>query len=386
MAEFVSILDNPQVTSSASSSAPAISDDYAEDACSICLEPFNTEDPPTVTNCKHEYHLQCILEWSQRSKECPICWQLLLLKDPASQELLAAVENERNMRSRNAQRIHEDIEIDHDNIYTDDSDFDERIMRHFAAAARRARYLNRRGRQRSSGTGSSQPIFSLPTGDPSDVLHMHSASAEERHLSGYEISDDNSTNFTMLNVNHAQTPSSVVPDNVNVDPNSVNDSDGCFKHSQLSPNSPKGSSSSEFLVFSQSIKSKFSAASARYKESISKSTQGFKEKLLAHNFSVKELGRGVQREMNAGIAGVARMIERIDLASKRTGGSVLSSNNTGGTSNFCYKENEMQESLVTHSPKINAEETANDMSSASSSYVQFTIPGRVEVAPSQSRN
>ncbi|GMP56537.1 hypothetical protein CsSME_00020979 [Camellia sinensis var. sinensis] len=35
-----------------------------------------------VTNCRHEYHLHCFLAWSQRSKECPICWQLLVLKDP----------------------------------------------------------------------------------------------------------------------------------------------------------------------------------------------------------------------------------------------------------------------------------------------------------------
>ncbi|KAF9598594.1 hypothetical protein IFM89_028263 [Coptis chinensis] len=37
---------------------------------------------------------------SQRSKECPICWQLLVLKDPTSQELLATVGIERNARGR----------------------------------------------------------------------------------------------------------------------------------------------------------------------------------------------------------------------------------------------------------------------------------------------
>ncbi|CAA2988656.1 E3 ubiquitin- ligase RHF2A-like [Olea europaea subsp. europaea] len=34
-----------------------------DDACSICLEDFSDSDPSTVTNCKHEFHLQCILEW-----------------------------------------------------------------------------------------------------------------------------------------------------------------------------------------------------------------------------------------------------------------------------------------------------------------------------------
>ncbi|XP_057442030.1 uncharacterized protein LOC130733787 [Lotus japonicus] len=41
-----------------------------------------------VTCCKHEYHMHCILEWSQRSKECPICWQSLALKDPARKSIV----------------------------------------------------------------------------------------------------------------------------------------------------------------------------------------------------------------------------------------------------------------------------------------------------------
>lgn len=63
----------------------------------------------------------------------------------------------------------------------------------------------------------------------------------------------------------------------------------------------------------------FTSSPDRYKESFSKGTRGFKDKLLARNSSVKELSRGVQREMGAGIAGVARMMDRFDLSSKRTG-------------------------------------------------------------------
>ena len=115
-----------------------------------------------LTSCKHEFHLQCILEWCvlisvwmnlislarqrssiflifccrcQRSSQCPMCWQPISLKDPTrfishflpfilfvvfyscvqckfkhfsyfcSQELLEAVERERSFRlnpSRNA--------------------------------------------------------------------------------------------------------------------------------------------------------------------------------------------------------------------------------------------------------------------------------------------
>ncbi|XP_057489137.1 E3 ubiquitin-protein ligase RHF1A-like [Actinidia eriantha] len=382
MADFVTLLENSPIVSSASSSG-AIDDDL-EDACSICLEPFSSEDPSTVTNCKHEYHLQCILEWSQRSKECPICWQLLVLKDPASQELLAAVENERNLRAkRNVYHIHDDNEINHDNSYVDDSDFEDRIMRHFAAAARRARYANRRGRQRSSGIGPSELLLSVTSEDLPDVPHMHT-SPEERLSSRYEFFESDSQDFGMLTTINGQRQTSVVRDDINMGPNSGDDRDGFIKPSQLSPESPQRPSSSEFLSFSESIKSKFSAASARYKESISKSTQGFKEKLFARNISVKELGKGVQREMNAGIAGVAKMIERLDLTNKRTGVSVPISSTSEGTSNFSYKGKSMQESVILQSPNANTGETANDMSSAASPYVQGPIPGRVEAPLAQS--
>lgn len=75
----------------------------------------------------------------------------------------------------------------------------------------------------------------------------------------------------------------------------------------------------------------------RYKDSFSKGTRGIKEKLLARNSSVKELSREVHREMSAGIAGVARMIERLDFASKRMGASVPSSINDGGITNSTCK-------------------------------------------------
>uniref|UniRef100_A0A5B7A4M0 RING-type E3 ubiquitin transferase n=1 Tax=Davidia involucrata TaxID=16924 RepID=A0A5B7A4M0_DAVIN len=392
MADSISCFDNPPIISSASSSEAAVDDNF-EEACSICLEPFNTDDPSTVTNCKHEYHLQCILEWSQRSKECPICWQLLGLKDPASQELLAAVEIEKNLRTRrSAHNIHEVYEIDDDAFYTDDSDFDEHIMRRFAASASRTRYVNKRGRQRSSGIGPSQVLFPVPSADLPDVQQMYTTSPEECQISGYGLVEgDSPASSTSTTINYQrQRPSSVVPPSiVNVVSNNVGDRDGSVKPrvlcSQLPPDSPRKPSSSEFLAFSESIKSRFSAASTRCKESISKSTRGFKEKILARNVSVKEMGRGVQREMSAGIAGVARMIERLDLNSKLSGASVPLSS-SGGTSNFSYKGKGVQESVITHSLNGNTGETAHDMSSAAPPYAYNTIPGPLEVSIMQRGN
>merc|ERR1712137_277337 len=54
-----------------------------DDTCCICLEDFCHSDPSTVTGCKHEFHLHCILEWNRchRSSNCPMCWQPISLKD-----------------------------------------------------------------------------------------------------------------------------------------------------------------------------------------------------------------------------------------------------------------------------------------------------------------
>ncbi|KAK4379876.1 hypothetical protein RND71_001738 [Anisodus tanguticus] len=303
-----------------SETSVAIVDDSIEDACSICLEPFNFDDPPAVTDCKHEYHLQCILEWSQRSKECPICWRVLALEDPASQELLAAVEIERNMRSRlNVRHTNEDVEANHDAPQQNDSDFEERIMRHFAAATSRVRLVNRRRRQASSGIGPTQVVPSVPVGVSSNQTQNNESTVQ---FQGFGFSGDGSA--------ASVTSSSIGPASSSVP---AHGSDP-FKLSQPPTYGPQGSSSSEFLAFSESIKSKWSAASARYKDSISKGTRGFKEKILARNTTVKEFGREVQREMSAGIAGVSRMIERLDLTSKRTGAAEPVSACPMGTTNF----------------------------------------------------
>lgn len=46
-----------------------------EDVCPICLEEYIEEDPEILTKCKHHFHLECILEWMERSDACPICNQ-----------------------------------------------------------------------------------------------------------------------------------------------------------------------------------------------------------------------------------------------------------------------------------------------------------------------
>ncbi|KAL2458631.1 E3 ubiquitin-protein ligase [Forsythia ovata] len=305
---------------SSSSASVVIGYENIEDACSICLEPFDSFDPPAVTKCNHEFHLQCILEWSQRSKECPMCWQLLVLKDPSSQELLAAVENERNLRSmHNVHHIHGNIEVNHH----DDCDFEDQVMQQFAATVNSARSVSRRRRQITSSVCPSQGLPSV----------------------------------SMENV---PTTSSMILPSLYAPTNVGENTQGPIKQSQPLSDSTRRSSSSELLAFSVSLKSKFSTASARYKESISKSTRDLKEKLIAHNDSVKELSKGVQREMGAGIAGISRMIERLDFTSKQAKVSVPLSSYAAGTSNSPH---EGEGDTNVHSINQNTGETKNHMKS-----------------------
>ncbi|KAL8242779.1 hypothetical protein R6Q59_013081 [Mikania micrantha] len=302
-----------------------------EDVCSICLDSFDSQNnPPTVTTCKHEFHLQCILEWSQRSKECPICWQMIVLKDPASQELLSAVEDERRIRSViKVRHVYEDPEVDHVNLlylsqdveYAD-SEFEEQFIRTFEAASRSMHFGRRRNNRRLLGDGPSQIHPSVPRVDASTGQELYT-SLEDFHSLGYASLQDNVASSSSISSSLDQTSSyagshisnmtSQTPENRVIDNQSPN-------------RSPGRPIAADMHAFSESVKSKFSAASARYKESISKGTQGLRAKLLAKNSSVKELSKGVQREMSAGIAGVARIFERLDPTLKR--------NNDGINSHF----------------------------------------------------
>ena len=64
----------------------------------------------------------------------------------------------------------------------------------------------------------------------------------------------------------------------------------------------------------------------RYKESISKSTRGWKERLFSRNNSMADPGSEVRREVNAGIASVSRMMERLDTRENNGAGQASVSN------------------------------------------------------------
>ncbi|XP_057834683.1 E3 ubiquitin-protein ligase At3g02290 isoform X6 [Cryptomeria japonica] len=51
-----------------------------EDTCPTCLEGYDKDNPRIITKCDHHFHLACILEWMERSDNCPICDQVYVLK------------------------------------------------------------------------------------------------------------------------------------------------------------------------------------------------------------------------------------------------------------------------------------------------------------------
>eukprot|EP00743_Colponemidia_sp_Colp-15_P009428 GILK01010307.1.p1 GENE.GILK01010307.1~~GILK01010307.1.p1 ORF type:complete len:236 (+),score=15.78 GILK01010307.1:182-889(+) len=49
-----------------------------EEICALCLDAFDDKNPGTQTDCKHTFHLQCIMEWQERSALCPFCRSSLI--------------------------------------------------------------------------------------------------------------------------------------------------------------------------------------------------------------------------------------------------------------------------------------------------------------------
>lgn len=47
--------------------------DEDELMCCICLEGYNEENPILYGECKHHFHMPCLMAWKQRSNVCPMC-------------------------------------------------------------------------------------------------------------------------------------------------------------------------------------------------------------------------------------------------------------------------------------------------------------------------
>ncbi|KAH9627427.1 hypothetical protein KSS87_012077 [Heliosperma pusillum] len=321
-------LEEAKLTSAAAFVEGGIQD-ACDDACSICLDPFCESEPSTLTGCKHEFHLQCILEWCQRSSQCPMCWQPISLKDPTSQELLDAVVEERNLRLNPPRNIFHhpalgDFEIQHLPAGAHEAELEERIIQHLAAAAAmgRARHFARREGHRGRSSAQGRPqfvVFSAHPGSQAEsVSHPDEGQSENTPASSVaspssplRIGGEASQYFSSPNhSSQRDTVSSSGFSAFSSGPHASPSSSG--SPNQSSQHTQDRAGPSDLQSFSESLKSRLNTMSTRYKESISKSTRGWKEKWFSRNSPMSDIGSEVRREVNAGIATVSRMIERLE--------------------------------------------------------------------------
>ncbi|KVH90558.1 Zinc finger, RING/FYVE/PHD-type [Cynara cardunculus var. scolymus] len=286
-----------------------------EDSCSICLEAFCDSDPGTVTSCKHEFHLQCILE---------------------CQELLEAVEQERRFRfnpTRNSTIFHHptlgDFELQHLPVGVNDSELEDRIIQHLAAAAAmgRTHHVGRREGSRNRSAAHGRPqflVFSTNPNAPSAATISASAGPVEEPAQPVAVASP---------VGGEAEPAAV--ESVRASAPSTARGGGTVQQMPASgtSHSPQGTSvihryscySNSFCGSSSSLSalpdqdiagpSELQAVSDtwKYKESVSKSTRGWKERLFNKSPSMSNIGTEVRREVNAGIANMSRMIERLEV-------------------------------------------------------------------------
>lgn len=292
-----------------------------------------------------------------------MCWQSISLKDPTSQELLEAVERERSFRfnpSRNATIFRHpalgDFELQHLPVGVDNAEIEERIIQHLAAAAAmgRARHAARREGHRSRSSTQGHPQFlvfssnpnasSLPPAPmPSSPSHRGEGEPASGIITNPHLSPPNAFGEGSPHLN-AQPPSSYprqVPPLASESNVLSGNQRGTISNSRsLNQSSPSGqdrAGPSDFQSFSESLKSRLNAVSVRYKESISRSTRSWKEKFFSRNTSMADLGSEVRREVNAGIATVSRMMERLETRESSRSGTATVSN--GSDSNTASESN-----------------------------------------------
>ncbi|KAK6126491.1 hypothetical protein DH2020_039764 [Rehmannia glutinosa] len=370
-----------------------------DDSCSICLEGFCDGDPSTVTSCKHEFHLQCILECSpppppyyphmrdtlaqtdpitpsnftsyptggqgegrklqrccvglcQRSSNCPMCWQNISLKDPTSQELLEAVERERSFRftpSRNARIFHHpalgDFELQHLPVGVNDAELEDRIIQHLAAAAAmgRTHRIGRREGSRSRTSAHARPQFVVLSANPNGS--STGAGSEETEPAA---ATENNTSVPLSNqISASSSGSLVMPITGRGYPLIIGSvivhkpyikscnyvitwTDFIFTHFQKPCESAFLAKSRQSRTLGVSVFFRHLEISIQFY--FNESTKELKEKLFSRSSSVADIGSEVRREVNAGIATVSRMMERLETRDNNRADRVLRPNSAVNSS------------------------------------------------------
>lgn len=252
-----------------------------------------------------------------------MCWQAISLKDPSSQELLDAVEQERRFRfnpTRNSTIFHHptlgDFELQHLPVGVNDGELEDRIIQHLAAAAAmgRTHHVGRREGSRNRSTGHNRPqfvVFSTNPNAPSAATISGSPVQDQAEPVAEPVSIDSVSTSTLFTgrgggpVQHITSNGSNSQRGTSVIHRSSSSLSSLPNQDRAGP--------SELQTPSDTWKSKFSAISTRYKESLTKSTRGWKDKLFNKSPSMSNIGTEVRREVNVGITNMSRMINRLEV-------------------------------------------------------------------------
>ncbi|KAI8573385.1 hypothetical protein RHMOL_Rhmol01G0273200 [Rhododendron molle] len=355
-----------------------------DDACSICLEAFCESEPSTVSE---KLPVPNVLATHQLEGSQQVTFfistffnflfslnhlifdftRVVNVSLAGSQELLDAIEQEKSFRAnarRNTTIFHHptlgDFELQHLPVGGTDAELEERIIQHLAAAAAmgRTRHIARREGQRNRSSAQGRPhylVFSThPNGPPvASVTSSPTQSIESYSASSAAVAEPTS----LLTVGEDSTqivpPRSSQADQIyaSTSRSSVLASNhhGTSSHNQSPTQSPTDSHDkagpSEFQSISESLKSRFNAMSMRYKESITKSTRGWKEKLFSRNTNMTDIGSEVKGEGNSRISTVSGMMERLETRDN-------SRTNTDSGSSSSQEANTADESTSLHDVSV----------------------------------
>ncbi|PIN07311.1 hypothetical protein CDL12_20125 [Handroanthus impetiginosus] len=253
---------------------------------------------------------------------------------------------------RNATIFHHptlgDFELQHLPVSASESELEERIIQHLAAAAAmgRARQLARREGQRSRPSSQGRPQFLVFSTQPNGASATSPASSiAQRDSSGPPPAISPNSPLITVGEDSAHLiarPSSSQADQLMT--TASGSSAGGYQHgspsslrrspAQTTLSSQDRAGPSDFQSFSESLKSRLGALSTRYKESITKSTRGWKERLFTRNSSSPEPTAEVRREVDQGVATgqgvptVSRMMDHLKIAEDGTTNTSSASNNS----------------------------------------------------------
>ncbi|KAL7203986.1 hypothetical protein ACSBR2_017114 [Camellia fascicularis] len=252
-------------------------------------------------------------------------------------------------------------------VGANDAELEEGIIQHLAAAAAMGRahhHIARRDgpRSRSSVHGRPQfvvlsshpntpPVYLAPVGGESEPATITVASPSVP-LAGGDEPQQHSHQFHSVQTDQFSSSSSgstMIPGN----------RQGISIHNRQTslPNQDRAGAS-DLQSFSESVKSRFNSMSMRYKETISKGTRGWRERLFSRsNTSVADIGSEVRREVNAGIASVSRLMEHLETRENSRADHASASHNLAGPS--------VTEQLNQNNVETRHETSRNDSSTAS---------------------